>query len=632
VSDQPDRETELRRELRIHEGVEVVSSFPGVVLAYFFGLVIVAVYFGTTAFMSWIVGVAIALLIASSVIGFANWSKLRKLPRPKSVSKRRIRSLTIASAIQGTVFAFFTLGVALQVDNDGRFVMISMTIIGIMATVGIYCAGVAFAFAIPNLIISVAWVLWTGTMDWLATIVLYVTVGLTITQFILRTRRTTLASLSHVIEGRAALGEQLKAEERLRAAEAEAAQREQERQAEVAETQKNMIDAIAFPMVISNGNDAVEVTPAGRDVYLVSDGPLDNVKLSDFFVNPQDQLDMIAILDEGGTVDNYEVLMKDKSGAAFWCAVSMRPLKYKGEDCWMNSIYVIDARKRMEQDLASAKDAAEEALSKLKTTQESLVHAEKMASLGELTAGIAHEIKNPLNFVNNFSKLSADMLDELAELLEEPIKALNEDDRDDAEDIMATVKSNLVKIDEHGKRADSIVKNMLLHSRQGGSEKQKTAIDPLVEEAINLAYHGARAADSAFNVDITTDFGADGAEVLCLPQELQRVFLNLCSNAMYAAVKADHPEGEVARLTVSTRLEDAGVLIDVKDNGGGIPKDIQSKIFEPFFTTKPTGEGTGLGLSMSFDIIKQHDGKMTVASEVGTGTVFTVRLPLVANE
>lgn len=393
--------------------------------------------------------------------------------------------------------------------------------------------------------------------------------------------------------------------------------------------QRNMIDAIAFPMVLSKGDDALEVTPQGRLDFGVPEGPLDGVKLSHFFVNPADQAAMISQLEaQNGVLDNYEVMMKNSAGDEFWCAVAMRPLVYGGENCGLNSIYIVDVRKRMEQDLAAAKEAAEAALADLRTTQESLVHAEKMASLGELTAGIAHEIKNPLNFVNNFSKLSAEMIDELVELLEEPIKSIeDEDERDDVEDILQTVKENLVKIDEHGTRADSIVKNMLAHSRQGGGEKQTTKINALVEEAVNLAYHGARAADKEFNVDIKQDFDDANPEVLCLPQELQRVFLNLCGNAMYAAVKRKHSDGQRPTLTVSSQLPGSDVVIRVDDNGDGIPEDIREKIFQPFFTTKPTGEGTGLGLSMSFDIVKQHGGSFDLDSEVGHGTTFSVRLP-----
>jgi signal transduction histidine kinase len=250
-----------------------------------------------------------------------------------------------------------------------------------------------------------------------------------------------------------------------------------------------------------------------------------------------------------------------------------------------------------------------------------------MASLGQLTAGIAHEIKNPLNFVNNFSKLAAEMMDELADVLAGPIASLDEEDRDDAEDLIETVKSNLLKIDEHGHRADSIVKNMLQHSREGTGDKQAVDLNALAEEAMNLAYHGARANDQSFNITLETDLSPDIGEVECIPQELQRVILNLCTNGMYEAAKNAVAGGEPAMLRVCSRVDDTDCLIEVTDNGGGVPEDLKEKIFQPFFTTKPTGEGTGLGLSMSYDIIKQHGGELSLTSETGKGTTFQIRLP-----
>jgi PAS domain S-box-containing protein len=279
-------------------------------------------------------------------------------------------------------------------------------------------------------------------------------------------------------------------------------------------------------------------------------------------------------------------------------------------------------------EISQARDKAQAALEDLKNAQQRLVQAEKMASLGQLTAGIAHEIKNPLNFVNNFSKLSAEMMEELAEILEDPMAALEEDDREDAEDLIATVKDNLLKIDQHGKRADSIVKNMLLHSREGSNEMQRVDLNALTKEGVNLAYHGARAADKGFNVDLVVDLSDDVKSIECLPQDLQRVILNLCSNGMYEAAKKAAAGGNAARLSVSTTRKGGQYLIEVEDNGGGIPADMQDKIFNPFFTTKPSGEGTGLGLSISFDIIKQHGGELSFETQAGNGTTFIVALPV----
>jgi len=261
-----------------------------------------------------------------------------------------------------------------------------------------------------------------------------------------------------------------------------------------------------------------------------------------------------------------------------------------------------------------------------------LVQAEKMASLGQLTAGIAHEIKNPLNFVNNFARLSEELLDELAEILRDSIAALDQDTRADAEDLLQTVHANLGKINEHGKRADSIVKNMLLHSREGPSESRRVNPNDIAEEALRLAYHGARAEQPGFNIEMVTELAPEAGEIECFPQDLMRVLLNLISNGMYAAHKraAGAVEDFAPLISVTTRAHADSVEIEVRDNGHGIPAEVRDKIFLPFFTTKPAGEGTGLGLSLSFDIIvKQHGGELTVESQPDDYTVFRVSLPRV---
>jgi signal transduction histidine kinase len=283
-----------------------------------------------------------------------------------------------------------------------------------------------------------------------------------------------------------------------------------------------------------------------------------------------------------------------------------------------------------EAEIIGTRDAAEAALADLKRAQVRLVQAEKMASLGQLTAGIAHEIKNPLNFVNNFAKLSDELLAELAEVLEEPIKALDPNQREDAEDLLDTVRGNLTKINEHGKRADSIVKNMLLHSREGPSERQTTGLNAIAEEALGLAYHGARAENPKFNIEMVKALGEDIGEIECFPQDLMRVFLNLMNNGMYAAYNRSKQaeDGFVPTLSVTSRTVGDKVEIEVRDNGMGIPQDVREKIFLPFFTTKPAGEGTGLGLSLSYDIVvKQHGGEIALDSEPGEFTAFRITLP-----
>jgi len=284
---------------------------------------------------------------------------------------------------------------------------------------------------------------------------------------------------------------------------------------------------------------------------------------------------------------------------------------------------------RLLNEIRTARDEAETTLADLRRTQDRLVQTEKMASLGQLTAGIAHEIKNPLNFVNNFSDLSVDLLDELTEILAPIEPSLDSKQRADLTDVTETLQSNLRKITEHGKRADSIVKNMLLHSRTGASERRETDLNATAEEALNLAYHGARAETPGFNITLERDFDPGVGQVTIYPQEIARVLVNLINNGFYAAHKrAQQAPGIEPTLRLSTKNLGDQVEIRVRDNGTGIPAEVREKIFEPFFTTKPAGEGTGLGLSLSFDIVvKQHNGQLSVASEPGSYTEFTITLP-----
>ena len=278
--------------------------------------------------------------------------------------------------------------------------------------------------------------------------------------------------------------------------------------------------------------------------------------------------------------------------------------------------------------LSEQKNKVESTLSELKATQAQLIQSEKMASLGELTAGIAHEIQNPLNFVNNFSEANIELIDEMVE----------EADKENINEIKAIakdIKQNQEKINHHGKRADAIVKGMLQHSRKSEGKKELTDINVLCDEYLRLSYHGMRAKDKSFHAEIKTDFDENVGKINITPQDIGRVLLNLFNNAFYAAnekltayrtpLTADHKP----TVSVQTKKINNNIEIKVSDNGNGMPQNIIDKIFQPFFTTKPTGQGTGLGLSLSYDIIKAHGGEIKVETKEEEGTTFIIYLPVV---
>jgi signal transduction histidine kinase len=289
-------------------------------------------------------------------------------------------------------------------------------------------------------------------------------------------------------------------------------------------------------------------------------------------------------------------------------------------------------QRRADAEIRRARDAAEAALRDLKAAQANLIQAEKMASLGQLTAGIAHEIKNPLNFVNNFSAVSAELIYELQEALRgaDPDGKLQAD----IAEITDTLRGNLDKIVQHGKRADAIVKNMLLHARQGSGEHRPVNINAVVEESLNLAYHGARAEKQGFNMTLERSFDPAAGEVDVFAQEITRALLNLISNGFYAATKRKaeaNDGGSEPTLAAATKNLGDSIEIRIRDNGTGISSEVKEKMFDPFFTTKPAGEGTGLGLSLSYEIIvKQHGGSIEVETEPGEFTEFRIILPRTA--
>jgi signal transduction histidine kinase len=283
-------------------------------------------------------------------------------------------------------------------------------------------------------------------------------------------------------------------------------------------------------------------------------------------------------------------------------------------------------RKKANILLSKQKNELEATLTTLKTTQNQLIQSEKMASLGELTAGIAHEIQNPLNFVNNFSEVNAELIDEMKE-------QLTTDNKQQAIETANDIKENEEKINYHGRRADAIVKSMLQHSRSSSNKKEPTDINALSDEYLRLAYHGMRAKEKSFNVDVKSDFDDSIPHINVIQQDIGRVILNLITNAFYVVaekkqLKGDHYEPLVI---VSTKKEGDNILISVSDNGNGIPHKVLDKIFQPFFTTKPAGQGTGLGLSLSYDIItKGHGGEIKVETKEGEGTVFIISLPMIS--
>jgi signal transduction histidine kinase len=291
-------------------------------------------------------------------------------------------------------------------------------------------------------------------------------------------------------------------------------------------------------------------------------------------------------------------------------------------------VIAIENVRLFEQVQARTRELAQ-SLDDLRKAQDRLIQSEKLASLGQLTAGIAHEIKNPLNFVNNFSALSRELLDELRELIAKA--GLGEAQREEAEELIGVVAGNLDKVVTHGKRADSIVKNMLLHSREGSGERTSVNVNAMVEEALNLAYHGARAEKPGFKVRIEKSLDPDAGFVDLYAQEMTRVLLNLIANGFYATAKRAQSQSDTSyepTITATTRSLGDCVAIGIRDNGTGIPDDVKAKMYNPFFTTKPAGEGTGLGLSLSYDIVvKQHGGTLEVSTEPGAFTRFTIVLP-----
>lgn len=289
-----------------------------------------------------------------------------------------------------------------------------------------------------------------------------------------------------------------------------------------------------------------------------------------------------------------------------------------------------EANKTLEQKVHERTQKLSQTLEELKSTQNQLIMQEKMASLGMLTAGIAHEIKNPLNFVNNFALLSIELAEDLEALLKNMLMTTTDDIRVEAIDLLENIKTNAVHINDEGRRADSIIHSMLLHSRGASGQVQKSDLNRLIDQAVDLAYHSLRAKDASFNIQVTKIFDDSIPPLAVIPQDLSRVFLNIINNACYAVhqKKLQHPPSFEPELIIATKNLGTTAEIRIRDNGPGLEPDIHQQLFNPFFTTKPAGEGTGLGLSISYEIVVQgHQGQIEVETELGKFTEFIVTIP-----
>ena len=601
--------------LRVVQAVDLVKLTPLLVIGNLIavGLTVLAghdVYADNPIYLA-----PVALLIVVLIPTGLLWIRLRHKAQPKMVSRRHIRRIVLSSLLMGLSWAG-TFAIVYPVLSPFQQVIVVMIggFLG-MGSIGAIASNPAacIAYFAPY---------WAALM---------VSAGLYSPGVLLPIMLGGAVAFAFALNAgyrRVFEYQQVQAENERMVRQRHAAERAE--QEALLQAQRNLIEALPFPVVVTRGDSVFEASPAARRQFGTDEAQLPSLSIADFFVDAGERDAMIELQQRDGRLDDVEVRFRDSEGRAFWGTCTTRRFIYMGEPSWLISIYVIDERKRMEQDLAQAKERAEAALLELQAAQTSLLHSEKMASIGKLTAGVAHEIKNPLNFINNFALLSRDLVADLLAVVNPLKEGLVEDDRAELDEVSQMLTDNLERINEHGQRADRIVKGMLMHSRGGTTEKQKSDLNVLIEDALNLAYHGARAADQGANVTIETALDETVGEIAVAPQELTRVLVNLINNAFYAAREraGRNEDGFEPTLKVSSERIEGGVEIRVRDNGTGVPEDVRDQLFNPFFTTKPAGEGTGLGLSISYDIVvQQHGGRLEVASQEGAYTEFCLFLP-----
>ncbi|HZD24648.1 MAG TPA: ATP-binding protein [Alphaproteobacteria bacterium] len=603
--------------LRIVQAVDLVKMTPLLIIGNLIAVALTVIIAHGLYFANYLYLLPILVLVALLVPSGLVWLRLRHKPRPDRVSPRHIRRITVHSllmglswaAIFGSIFPVLTPFEALTTLLVGGF--LGMGSVGAIASMPAACIAYFAPYWGTLLVVSLLFAQSTGI--W----VVLNAAGVLVFAIALN------SSYRRIVDNEKVLADN----ERMLRQQHEA---ERAEQAALVQAQRNLIAALPFPVVVTQGNSVFEASPAARRQFGVEDDDLSRLSISDFFADPKDREALIEAQQRDGLLDDVEVRFQDSKGRQFWGTCTTRRLIYMDAPSWLISVYVIDERKRMEQELASAKEQAEAALAELQAAQASLLHSEKMASLGKLTAGVAHEIKNPLNFINNFSKVSIELMQDLLAALAPARGGLDEGQRAELDELAGMLTDNLKRIDEHGQRADRIVKGMLMHSRGGSAEMLPTNLNLLIDDALNLAYHGAKATDHDVNVAIERHLDSEVGTVTVAPQDLTRVLVNLINNGFYAARQRAVAEGEAFRplLSVSSRRLADGVELRVRDNGTGIPPAVRKQMFTPFFTTKPAGEGSGLGLSISYDIVvQQHGGRFEVESEENAFTEFVIYLP-----